>query len=134
MGERTQIALVSPEASVRMAVAEALTNIAAAAVGPLGNVKLSANWMCACGDEGEDAGLYDAVSAVATELCPALGISIPVGKDSLSMRSVWETSTGEAVEMSAPLSLVVTAFAPVRDVRTAGSLGGGAVCRGADRR
>jgi len=117
MGERTVLALISGPASGRMAVGEALTNLAGVNIGAIGNVKLSANWMCACGEEGEDASLYDTVQAVGMELCPALGISIPVGKDSLSMRTVWETSGGAAEKMTAPLSLVVSSFAPVRDVR-----------------
>ena len=117
MGERTVLALISGPASGRMAVGEALTNLAGVSIGAIGNVKLSANWMCACGEDGEDASLYDTVQAVGMALCPALGISIPVGKDSLSMRTVWETSGGTAEKMTAPLSLVVSAFAPVRDVR-----------------
>ena len=117
MGERTPVALLSAPASGRMAVGEALTNIAASDVGPIGNVKLSANWMCAAGEPGEDAALYDTVEAVGMELCPALGISIPVGKDSLSMRTVWKEEGGTPRTMTAPLSLVVSAFAPVRDVR-----------------
>ena len=117
MGERTNVALISPPASGRLAIGEALTNIAAADVGAIGNVKLSANWMCACGEDGEDAGLYDTVQTVGMELCPQLGISIPVGKDSLSMRTLWETSEGQQEKMVAPLSLVVSSFSPVRDVR-----------------
>lgn len=117
MGERTNTALISGPASGRMAIGEALTNIAAANVGDIGNVKLSANWMCACGEDGEDAGLYDTVRAVGMELCPQLGISIPVGKDSLSMRTLWETSEGKQEKMIAPLSLVVSSFSPVEDVR-----------------
>ena len=117
MGERTNVALVSAPASGRLAIAEALTNIAAAPVGSVGNVKLSANWMCACGEEGEDANLFDTVRAVAEDMCPRIGISIPVGKDSLSMRTVWSASDGTEVRMVAPLSLLVTAFAPVEDVR-----------------
>ena len=117
MGERTPLAVFNAPASGRMAVGEALTNIVAADVGRLGNVKLSANWMCACGEDGEDANLFDTVRAVGMELCPALGVSIPVGKDSLSMRSTWQTSAGQTEKMTAPLSLVVSAFAPVRDVR-----------------
>src|SRR5205085_3764998 len=89
MGERTPLAVIDAPASGRMAVAEALTNLAAAPVASLEQVKLSANWMAAAGHEGEDAALYDTVQAVAMELCPALGISIPVGKDSLSMRTAW---------------------------------------------
>ncbi|NQU44629.1 phosphoribosylformylglycinamidine synthase [bacterium] len=117
MGERSRMAVVSAPASGRMAVGEAITNIAAADIGPLSNIKLSANWMAACAETGEDANLFDTVRAVGMELCPALGIAIPVGKDSLSMRSLWETASGEQQRQIAPLSLVVTAFAPVRDVR-----------------
>jgi phosphoribosylformylglycinamidine synthase len=117
MGERSPVALLNPAASGRLAVGEALTNLAAAPVAGLGDVKLSANWMCACGEPGEDAGLFDTVRAVGMELCPALGIAIPVGKDSLSMRTLWTTSQGQSVKMTAPLSLVVTAFAPVTDAR-----------------
>lgn len=117
MGERVRAALLCAPASGRMAVGEALTNLAAADVGPIGNVKLSANWMCACGEEGEDADLYDTVRAVGMELCPRLGIAIPVGKDSLSMRTLWQDSRGQSLKMTAPVSLIVSAFAPVRDVR-----------------
>jgi len=117
MGERTAVALISGPASGRMAIGEAITNIAAADIGKIGNIKLSANWMCACGEEGEDVELYRTVRAVGMELCPGLGVSVPVGKDSLSMRTVWETSTGGKERMTAPLSLVVSAFSPVRDVR-----------------
>lgn len=119
MGERTPLALVNAPASGRMAVAEAVLNLAGAAPGTLERVKLSANWMCACGEEGEDALLYDTVRAVALEFCPALGVSIPVGKDSLSMRTIWQTSDGMTQRMTAPLSLIVSAFAPVDDVRLA---------------
>jgi phosphoribosylformylglycinamidine synthase len=117
MGERTPLALLSGPASGRMAVGEALLNLCGACIGPLGLVKLSANWMCACGEEGEDAELFDTVRAVALELCPQLGVAIPVGKDSLSMRTVWQTSTGQTEKVVAPLSLVVSAFAPVQDIR-----------------
>ena len=116
MGERSPLAIINPEASGRMAVGEALTNLAAAPVGELNRVKLSANWMAAAGCEGEDAALFDTVRAVALGLCPALGISIPVGKDSLSMRTAWEEG-GNAREVIAPLSLIVSAFAPCEDVR-----------------
>jgi phosphoribosylformylglycinamidine synthase len=116
MGERTPLALVSPEASGRMAIGEALTNIAAAAIADIGDVKLSANWMAAAGHPGEDAALYDTVSAVALELCPKLGISIPVGKDSLSMKTTW-SDNGTRREVTAPLSLIVSGFAPVTDAR-----------------
>ncbi len=119
MGERTPLAVVGAAASARMAVAEALTNLAAAPVEHLADVKLSANWMAACGAPGQDAALYDAVRAVGMELCPALGIGIPVGKDSLSMRTHWEGDDGAAHDVIAPVSLVVTAFAAVRDVRLA---------------
>jgi phosphoribosylformylglycinamidine synthase len=112
IGERAPLALLDAPASGRMAVGEAITNIAAARVASLDHVKLSANWMAAAGHPGEDAALYDTVRAVAMELCPALGVSIPVGKDSLSMRTAWEGK-----EIVAPLSLVVSAFAPVEDVR-----------------
>ncbi|HEX9673885.1 MAG TPA: phosphoribosylformylglycinamidine synthase, partial [Burkholderiales bacterium] len=116
MGERTQLALVSPEASGRMAVGEALTNIAAAPISDVSDVKLSANWMAAAGHPGEDAALFDTVRAVALELCPKLGVSIPVGKDSLSMKTTWEDN-GARKEVTAPVSLIVSAFAPVADVR-----------------
>ncbi len=117
LGERTPLAVLDAAASGRMAVAEALTNLAAADVARLGDVKLSANWMAAAGAPGEDAALYDTVRAVAEELCPRLGISIPVGKDSLSMRTLWRDAGGTERAVHAPLSLVVTAFAPVGDVR-----------------
>ena len=116
MGERTPVALLDAPASGRMAVAEALTNIAASRIAALADVRLSANWMCAAGAPGEDARLYDTVQAVGLELCPALGITIPVGKDSMSMRTAWEVQ-GAQRAVTAPLSLVVSAFAPVLDVR-----------------
>ncbi|OGT19587.1 MAG: phosphoribosylformylglycinamidine synthase [Gammaproteobacteria bacterium RBG_16_57_12] len=116
MGERTPVAILHPAASARLAVGEALTNIAAARIGHISDIKLSANWMAAAGHEGDDAGLYEAVKAVGMELCPALGITIPVGKDSMSMKTVWEQA-GKARVMTAPLSLIVSAFAPVADVR-----------------
>ena len=116
LGERTPLALIDAAASARMAVAEALTNLLSADVPALSHVKLSANWMAAAGHPGEDARLYEAVRAVGMELCPALGIAVPVGKDSLSMRTQW-TQGDEARSVVAPLSLIVTAFAPVRDVR-----------------
>ncbi|HVZ75404.1 MAG TPA: phosphoribosylformylglycinamidine synthase [Polyangia bacterium] len=118
MGERSPLALLDAAASARMAVAEALTNLASAPVAKLSDVKLSANWMAPAGHPGEDARLYDAVRAVGVELCPALGIAIPVGKDSMSMRTVWD-DRGEKKSVTAPLSLVVSAFAPVTDVRRA---------------
>jgi phosphoribosylformylglycinamidine synthase len=116
MGERTPLALIDAPASGRMAIGEALTNLAAAGVERLSEVKLSANWMAAAGHPGEDAALYDTVRAVAMELCPALGVSIPVGKDSMSMRTAWrEGSIDKAV--TAPVSLIVSAFARVTDAR-----------------
>jgi phosphoribosylformylglycinamidine synthase len=116
MGERTPVALLHHAASARMAVGEAITNITAARIDFLSDVKLSANWMAACGHPGEDAGLFDAVKAIGMELCPSLDIAIPVGKDSLSMKTVWQQD-GQRREMAAPLSLIVSAFAPVMDVR-----------------
>ncbi|HEC17913.1 MAG TPA: phosphoribosylformylglycinamidine synthase [Gammaproteobacteria bacterium] len=116
MGERTPIALLHHAASARMAVGEAITNIAAARIARLSDLKLSANWMAPAGHPGEDAGLFDAVKAVGLELCPALGISIPVGKDSMSMKTVWQEN-GEEKSVTAPLSLIISAFAPVQDVR-----------------
>jgi phosphoribosylformylglycinamidine synthase len=115
MGERTPIAMIDAPASGRMAVTEALTNLLASDVQSLKDIKLSANWMAACGATGQDAALYDTVSAVST-WCQRLGLSIPVGKDSLSMRTSWEHE-GEQRDVQAPVSLVVTAFAPVSDVR-----------------
>ncbi|KAJ6594691.1 CobB/CobQ-like glutamine amidotransferase domain-containing protein [Mycena capillaripes] len=115
IGERTPVALVNPAASARIAVAEALTNLAAACVGDIAQVKLSANWMCAASKDGEGAALYTAVKAVGMELCPALGVGIPVGKDSMSMSMKWREGL-EQREVSSPLSLIVTAFAPVKDV------------------
>ncbi len=127
LGERTPLAVLNAPASARMAVGEAITNIAAARIAKIGDIKLSANWMAAAGHHGEDAALYDAVHAVGMELCPQLGISIPVGKDSMSMKTAWtETPSplkgeggGEGVrkEVTAPLSLIVTAFAPCMDAR-----------------
>jgi phosphoribosylformylglycinamidine synthase len=117
LGERTPLALISAPASGRMAIGEALTNIAAARIQKLPDVKLSANWMAAAGHPGEDAALYDTVKTVALELCPALGISIPVGKDSMSMKTVWRDAAGGTREMTAPVSLIVSAFARVEDVR-----------------
>ena len=118
MGERTPVALLDAPASARMAVAESITNIASAPIAKLSDVRLSANWMAAAGHPGEDARLYDAVRAVGAELCPALGIAIPVGKDSMSMRTVWDDG-GVRRAVVSPLSLIVSAFAPVTDVRRA---------------
>lgn len=116
MGERAPVALLDFAASGRLAVGEALTNIAATQIGELNRVKLSANWMAAAGHPGEDAGLYEAVKAVGEELCPALGLTIPVGKDSMSMKTRWQEGS-EQREMTSPLSLVISAFARVEDVR-----------------
>ena len=116
MGERTPVAVLNAPASGRLAVAEAITNILAADVAALAEVRLSANWMAACGEPGEDAALYATVRAVGEELCPALGIAIPVGKDSLSMRTNWQEG-GSARSVVAPVSLIVSAFARVGDVR-----------------
>ena len=115
MGERTPLASLNAAASGRMAVAEAITNLLAAPI-ELPRVKMSANWMAACGEPGEDAALYETVKAVAMELCPALDISIPVGKDSLSMRTQW-TDNGQTHKVISPVSLIVTAFASLPDVR-----------------
>ncbi|MGD8976431.1 MAG: phosphoribosylformylglycinamidine synthase [Gammaproteobacteria bacterium] len=116
MGERTPLAALDAPASGRMAIGEAVTNIAAAPVPRLSDIRLSANWMAACGAAGEDAALFDTVRAVGEELCPALGIAIPVGKDSLSMRTAWEAEDGPR-SVTAPVSLIISAFAPVDDVR-----------------
>ena len=116
VGERTPVALLDAPASGRMAIAEALTNIVAADINHLSDIKLSANWMAPAGHPGEDAKLFDTVKAVGMELCPQLGIAIPVGKDSMSMKTVWEQN-GEQKSVTAPLSLIISAFAPVADVR-----------------
>jgi phosphoribosylformylglycinamidine synthase len=115
MGERTPLAALDAPASGRMAVGEAITNLLAAPI-ELPRVKLSCNWMAACGEPGEDAALYDTVRAVGMELCPALGIAVPVGKDSLSMRTRWSEG-GAAKQVTAPVSLIVSAFATLADVR-----------------
>jgi phosphoribosylformylglycinamidine synthase len=115
MGERTPLAVLDAPASGRMAVGEAITNLLAAPI-ELERVKLSCNWMAACGEPGEDAALYDTVKTVGMDLCPALGISVPVGKDSLSMRTRWSEG-GEARQVTAPVSLIVSAFATLDDVR-----------------
>jgi len=116
MGERTPLALLHGPAAGRMAVGEAVTNIAASAIDAIGHIVLSANWMAPAGHPGEDAILYDTVRAVGAGLCPALGIAIPVGKDSMSMKSVW-SEDGVDRAVTAPLSLIVSAFAKVSDVR-----------------
>lgn len=116
MGERTPLATINAPASGRMAVGEAVTNIAAAAIEGISKIKLSANWMAAAGHPGEDAKLFDTVKAVGQELCRELGLAIPVGKDSLSLRTVWQDDAGEH-QVVAPVSLIVSAFAPVIDIR-----------------
>ncbi|MEX2132201.1 MAG: phosphoribosylformylglycinamidine synthase [Pseudohongiellaceae bacterium] len=116
MGERTPVALLNAPASARMAIGEAITNIASTAINEIGDIKLSANWMVAAGYGDEDAKLYATVKAVGMDLCPALGICIPVGKDSMSMRTVWQENNKEKSN-TAPLSLIISAFAPVSDVR-----------------
>ncbi len=116
LGERTPLAVLNAPASGRMAVGEAITNIAAARIAKIGDIKLSANWMAAAGHHGEDAALFDTVKAVGMELCPQLGISIPVGKDSMSMKTAWQEGD-EKKTVTAPLSLIVTAFAPCADAR-----------------
>ncbi len=115
MGERTPLASVNAPASGRMAIGEALTNLCAANIRNLSEVKLSANWMAAAGHAGDDAALYDTVKAVGMELCPELGIAIPVGKDSMSMKSVWRDQEGAEHSVTAPVSCVISAFAPVDD-------------------
>lgn len=116
MGERTPLALIDAPASGRMAVAEAITNICCARIGSLADIRLSANWMCAAGHPGEDGKLFDTVKAIGMELCPELGITIPVGKDSMSMRTAW-SADGEERAVTAPMSVIISAFAPVTDVR-----------------
>ncbi len=117
IGERTPVAVLDAPASGRLAVGEALTNLLAADVASLRDVRLSANWMAACGEPGEDAALYATVEAIGEQLCPALGIAIPVGKDSLSMRTAWQADDGAGRAVVAPVSLIVSAFAPLADVR-----------------
>ncbi|MGO9637752.1 MAG: phosphoribosylformylglycinamidine synthase [Terracidiphilus sp.] len=122
IGERTPLAVIGAAASARMAVGEVITNLAGTAigleqVGKLGDIKLSANWMAAAGEEQEDQKLYDAVHAVGMEFCPALGITIPVGKDSMSMKTRWVSESNENKSVISPLSLIVSGFAPVSDVR-----------------
>jgi phosphoribosylformylglycinamidine synthase len=117
IGERTPLASIDGPASGRMAVGEVLTNMAAAQLTSLGELKLSANWMAAAGHPGDDAALFDTVKAVALELCPALGIAIPVGKDSMSLKTVWHDEEGAEHAVTAPVSLIVSGFAPVSDIR-----------------
>jgi phosphoribosylformylglycinamidine synthase len=116
MGERTPLAVVNAPASGRMAVGETITNLMAASIASLSDIKLSANWMAACGQPGQDAALFATVKAVGMELCPALGLSIPVGKDSLSMRTTW-SDEGVDKSVTSPISLIVSGFAPVTDIR-----------------
>ncbi len=116
MGERTPLASVNGPASGRMAIGEAVTNLCAASIRDLSEVKLSANWMAAANHAGDDAALYATVKAVGMELCPALGIAIPVGKDSMSMKSVWQDESGKQRSVTSPVSCVISAFAPVDDV------------------
>ena len=115
-GERPPVALINPKASARLSIAEAITNIACAKIDKISDIKISANWMAAAGYEGEDSNLYDAVETVGLELCPALGIAVPVGKDSMSMKTVWEDN-GQSKAVIPPISLNITTFAPVTDVR-----------------
>ena len=131
MGERAPLAVINGPASGRMAVAEVITNMASAAISNIGDIKLSANWMAAAGEPGQDGTLFDTVQAIGMELCPELGIAIPVGKDSMSMKTVWRDQAGEH-RMLAPVSLIVSAFAPVADVNrslTPQFSGGDAVSR-----
>lgn len=115
-GERPPVALINPKASARLAIAESITNIACTKIAKISDIKLSANWMAAAGHPGEDSALYDAVETVGLELCPALGIAVPVGKDSMSMKTVWKDGDQDKAVIS-PVSLNITAFAPVEDVR-----------------
>jgi phosphoribosylformylglycinamidine synthase len=115
MGERTPLAIINSPASARMAIGEAITNMAAASIDKLSDIKLSANWMAAAGYAGEDEKLYDTVHAVGEDFCPALGMTIPVGKDSLSMRTIWQENNEERA-VTSPLSLIISAFAPVTEV------------------
>ena len=123
LGERTPVALLNFGASARLAVAESLTNIAGTDIGDLNRIKLSANWMSPAGHPGEDAGLYEAVKAIGEELCPALGLTIPVGKDSMSMKTTWQEAgengedSGEQKSVTSPMSLIITAFGVVEDIR-----------------
>ncbi len=116
MGERPPVALLNPAASARLSVAESITNIMSAKIDQISDIKLSANWMAAAGQPGEDQALFEGVKAIGMEMCPALGIAIPVGKDSLSMRTTWNDE-GEDKSVTSPMTGVITAFAPVTDVR-----------------
>ena len=115
-GERPPVALINPKASARLSIAEAITNISCAKIEKMSDIKISANWMAAAGHPGEDSALYDAVEAVGLELCPELGIAVPVGKDSMSMKTVWQDGD-ESKAVISPVSLNITTFAPVQDVR-----------------
>jgi phosphoribosylformylglycinamidine synthase len=115
-GERPPVALINPKASARLSIAEAITNIGCAKIAKMSDIKLSANWMAAAGHPGEDSAMYDAVEAVGLELCPQLGIAVPVGKDSMSMKTVWEDE-GVSKAVISPMSVNITTFAPVEDVR-----------------
>ncbi len=117
MGERTPTALLNAPASGRMAIGEAITNIIATKIEKISDIKLSANWMCAAGHPGEDEKLFRTVETIGMELCPELGLTIPVGKDSMSMRTAWQSENGEDKSVTAPMSVVITAFSPVSDVR-----------------
>ncbi|MGH1471326.1 MAG: phosphoribosylformylglycinamidine synthase [Cellvibrionaceae bacterium] len=117
MGERTPSALLNAPASGRMAIAESITNIVATNIEKISDIKLSANWMCAAGQPGEDEKLFRTVETIGMELCPELGLTIPVGKDSMSMRTAWQSESGEDKSVTAPMSVVITAFSPVSDVR-----------------
>ncbi|KAJ3355388.1 hypothetical protein HDU91_005677, partial [Kappamyces sp. JEL0680] len=117
MGERSPLALLSHAASARMAVAESLTNLVSTNVVDLATVRLSANWMSSAAHQGEGAGIYEAVQAIGMELCPALGLTIPVGKDSMSMKTQWKNDKGETNVITAPMSVIITAFGPVKDAR-----------------
>jgi len=120
LGERTPVALLNYGASARLAVAEALTNIAGTDIGDLNRIKLSANWMSPAGHPGEDAGLYEAVKAIGEDLCPTLGLTIPVGKDSMSMKTTWtkeDSENNEQMSVTSPMSLIITAFGRVEDIR-----------------
>jgi len=117
MGERTPLALLDGPASGRMAVGEAITNLCSTRINALKDIRLSANWMCAAGHPGEDEKLFRTVESIGMEFCPALGITIPVGKDSMSMRTTWADDSGEPRAVTSPLSLIISAFSPVIDVR-----------------
>ena len=116
MGERTPVAVINAPASGRLAVGEVITNMAGACIDKISDIKLSANWMAAAGQENEDEKLFDTVKAVGMDICPQLGLTIPVGKDSMSMKMNWKDDNGDKSVM-APLSVVISGFSPVDDVR-----------------